>query len=146
VALFWLHAVQHSQFLIFGPAAAFLHLSPHWNQLYLPINVLILLGIINAGITLIRPDWVRFHWLMSILVGVGNLIVAYFLITRGNPVVMASLGNTPDAARVAHIVNQTIYYCIWFAVVILILQLAKDVQRLISSQHIGAPASAKPVQ
>jgi hypothetical protein len=146
IALFWLRAVQHSQFLIFGPAATFLHLSPGWNQLYLPINALILLGMINAGITLIRPDWVRFHWLMSILGGVGNLIVAYFLITRGNPVVMASLGKTPDAQRVAQIVNQAIYYCIWFAVVILILQLAKDVHRLISSQHVGTPAPAKPVQ
>jgi hypothetical protein len=101
---------------------------------------------INAGITLIRPDWVRFHWLMSILGGVGNLIVAYFLISRGNPVVMASLGKTPDAQRVAQIVNQTIYYCIWFAVAILILQLAKDVRRLIASQHIGTPAPAKPIQ
>lgn len=146
VGLFWLHAVQHSQFLIFGPAAAFLRLSPGWNQLYLPINALILLGISNAGITLIRPDWVRLHWLMSILGGVGNLIVAYVLITRGNPVVMASLGGTPDAQRVAQIVNQTIYYCIWFAVAILILQLAKDVRRLIASQHVGTPASAKPVQ
>lgn len=101
---------------------------------------------INAGITLIRPDWVRLHWLMSILGSVGNLIVAYFLTTRGNPVVMASLGKTPDAQRVAQIVNQAIYYCIWFAVVILILQLAKDVHRLISSQHVGTPAPAKPVQ
>jgi uncharacterized membrane protein len=101
---------------------------------------------INAGITLIRPDWVRFHWLMRIIGSVGNLIVAYFLITRGNPVVMASLGETPNAARVAHIVNQTIYYCIWFAVVILILQLAKDVRRLISSQPIGTPAQVKPLR
>jgi hypothetical protein len=142
VALLWLRAVQHSQFLIFGPAAAFLHLSPAWNQLYLPINVLIVLGIINAGITLIRPDWVRFHWLMSIVGGVGNLIVAYFLITHGNPVVMVSVSGTPNAPNVAQIVNQTIYYCIWFAVVILILQLAKDVRRLIASQHVGTPAPA----
>jgi hypothetical protein len=143
VALFWLHAVQHSQFLIFGPAAAFLHLSPRWNQLYLPINALILLGMSNAGITLIRPDWVRLHWVMSILGGVGNLIVAYFLIIHGNPVVMTSVSGTPNAPHVAQIVNQTIYYCIWFAVVILILQLAKDVRRLIASQHIGTPAPAK---
>jgi len=44
---------------------------------------------------------------------------------------------------VAEIVNRSIYYSIWFAVVILILQLAKDVRRLISSQHIGTPAPAK---
>jgi hypothetical protein len=139
VALVWLRAVQHSQFLIFGPAAAFLRLSPGWNQLYLPINALILLEMINAGISLIRPDWVRFHWLMRILGSVGNLIVAFFLITRGNPVVMASLGGTPDAARVAQIVNQTIYYCIWFAVVIFVVQLAKDVRRIASNAPYRLP-------
>ena len=146
VALFWLRAVQHSQFLIFGPAAAFLRLSPAWNQLYLPINALILLEMINAGVTLIRPDWVRLHWLMRILGSVGNLIVAYFLVTRGNPVVMASLGGTPNAARVAQIVNQTISYCIWFAVVIVVLQLVKDVRRLLASQPTGTPARANPLR
>jgi hypothetical protein len=146
VALFWLHAVQHSQFLIFGPAAAFLHLSPRWNQLYLPINALILLAMINAGITLIRPDWVRFHWLMRITGTVGNLIVAYFLITTGDPIVMVTLGKTPDAARVAQIVNQTIYYGVWFSVVVLILQLAKDVRRLVVRQPAPVPARANQLR
>jgi len=143
VALFWLHAVQHSQFLIFGPAAAFLHLSPRWNQLYVPINALILLAMINAGILIIRPDLVRFHWLMRTIVGVGNLIVAYFLITGGNPVVMASLGAAPNTERVAQIVNQTIYYCIWFAVIILIVQLAKDIHRLLASRPPATPSQPK---
>jgi hypothetical protein len=146
VALFWLHAVQHSQFLIFGPAAAFLHLSPRWNQLYVPINALILLGIVNAGITLMRPDLVRFHWLMRTIVGVGNLIVAYFLIIRGNPLVMAISSGTPDAARIAQIVNQTIYYCIWLSIVILIVQLVKDVRRLLVRQPAQIPAPANPLR
>src|SRR3984893_537667 len=128
VALFWLRAVQHSPFLIFGPAASFLHLSPEWNRLYLPITALILLAMINAAATLVRPDWVRFHWLMRIVGNVGNLIVAYFLITRGNPVVMVSLdGTLPNAAHVAQIVNQTISFCVWFAVVTVVVQLAKNV-------------------
>lgn len=146
VALFWLRAVQHSPFLIFGPAAAFLHLSPEWNQLYLPICALILLEMINAGITLVRPDWVRFHWLMRILGNVGNLIVAFFLITRGKSVVMVSLSGTPNAAHVAQIVNQTISFCVWFAVLTIIVQLAKNVRRLISSQHLATPAPARPIR
>ena len=146
VALFWLRAVQHSPFLIFGPAAAFLHLSPEWNQLYLPICALILLEMINVGITLVRPDWVRFHWLMRIVGNVGNLIVAFFLITRGKSVVMVSLSGTPNAAHVAQIVNQTISFCVWFAVLTIIVQLAKNVRRLISSQHLATPAPARPIR
>jgi hypothetical protein len=140
IALVWLRLVQHSQFAFFGPAAAFLSLSPSWTQLYMPINGLILLGIIGAGISLVRPDWVRLHWLIRVLVSLGNLILALFLLKRGESIVLVHLGKTPDAAHVAQIVNQTIYYCVWFAVVVLILQLVKDARRLFSSEPAGAPA------
>jgi ABC-type multidrug transport system fused ATPase/permease subunit len=143
IALFWLRLVQHSQFLFFGPAAAFLSLSPNWTQLYMPINGLILLGIIGAGINLVRPDCVRLHWLIRVLVGVGNLIVALFLLKRGDSIVIAHLGKAPDAARVEQIVNQTIHYCIWFAVVIVIVQLGKDVRRLFAKQPTHIPARVK---
>src|SRR5258706_7334025 len=107
IALGWLRLVQHSQFAFFGPAAAFLSLSPNWTQLYSPINGLILLGIIGAGTSLVRPDWVRLHSLIRVLVSVDNLGVALFFLRRGDSIVIAHLGKAPDAARVAQIVNQT---------------------------------------
>jgi hypothetical protein len=145
VALFWLHAIQHSQFLLFGPAAAFLRLSPFWNQLYVPINVLLFLGILSSAISLLRPDWVRFHWFVRILGSLGNLVVGYFLITRGNPVVMANFGGTADAVRVAKIVNQAIYYSILFAGLIVLVQLVKDVRRLLATDpgHVPAQVSSR---
>jgi hypothetical protein len=146
IALFWLHLVQHSQFGFLGPAAAFLSLSPNWTQLYLPINGLILLGIAGAGISLVRPDWVRLHWLVRALVSVGNLIVALFLLKSGHSIVIVHLGKAPDAARVAQIVNQTIYDCTWFAVVILIVQLVKDVRRLVAGEPTGTSAQANPLR
>src|SRR6266403_2701693 len=72
IALFWLRMVQHSQFAFFGPAAAFLSLTLNWTQLYLPINGLILLGLIGAGISLVRPAWVRVHWRIRVLIGGGH--------------------------------------------------------------------------
>ena len=143
IALFWLRMVQHSQFLFFGPAAAFLTLSSKWTQLYAPINVLILLGILGAGINLVRPDWVRLHWFIRILVGAGNLIVAYFLLRGGDPIVIAHLGKGPDAVRVAQIVNQTIHYCAWFAVAMVALQLLKDIHRFLSSTPTGVLAGSR---
>jgi len=140
IALFWLRMVQQHQFLFFGPAASFLSLSPNWTQLYLPINGLILLGIIGAAISLVRPDWVRLHWLIRVLVSVGNLIVALFLLKRGESIVIVHLGKAPDAARVAQIVNQTIYYCIWFAVIMVIVELVKNVRRLVATEPAATPA------
>jgi hypothetical protein len=142
VALFWLHAIHHSQFLLFGPAAAFLRLSPLWNQLYIPINALLFLGIISSAVSLLRPDWVSFHWFMRILASVGNLVVGYFLVTRGNPMVMANVGGTADAVRVAKIVNQAIYYCILFAGLIVLVQLVKDIRRLFATNPGSIPVTS----
>jgi hypothetical protein len=140
IALFWLRLVQHHQFLFFGPAASFLSLSPNWTQLYLPINGLILLGIVGAAISLVRPDWVRLHWLIRVLVSVGNLIVALLLLKSGDSIVIVDLGKAPDAARVAQIVNQTLHYCIWFAVIMVIVELLKNVRRLVATEPAATPA------
>jgi len=133
VSLFWLRAVQHSQFLIFGPAAAFLSLSPAWSRLYMPIVALILLGMIHAGINVIRPDWMRFHWLMNVITRAGEVGLCYFLIRAGSLVVSANVTEPVDYHRVAQVVNQTVYYGIWLAAVISIVHLAKDLNRLVSS-------------
>jgi hypothetical protein len=59
---------------------------------------------------------------------------------RSDLIVTVHLGQAPDAVPVAQIVNQTISYCIWFAVVIVIVQLVKDLRRLVSSERAAAPA------
>ena len=130
VALFWLRSVQHSQFLIFGPAAAFLSLSPAWGRFYIPIIVLILLGMIHAGINAIRPDWVRFHWLMSIVTRAGELLLCYFLIRAGSLVVSVDASGPIDYPRVVQIMNQVFYYGIWSTAVISLVRLAKDIRQL----------------
>ena len=144
VALFWLRAVQHSQFLIFGPAAAFLSLSPAWSRFYIPIVALILLGMIHAGINAIRPDWVRFHWLMSIVTRVGELLLCYFLIRAGSLVVSVNASGPVDYARAAQIVNQIFYYGIWFTAVISIMRLANDIRQLIHGAARSVPIGHAP--
>jgi hypothetical protein len=140
IALFWIRLVLHHQFLFFGPAASFLSLSPNWTRLYLPINALILLGIVGAGISLVRPDWIRLHWLIRVLVSAGNLTVGLFLLKSGDSIVIVDLGKAPDAAHVAQIVNQTLHYCIWFAVIMVVVELLKNVRRLVATEPAATPA------
>src|SRR5438309_7217584 len=140
IALFWIRLVQHHQFLFFGPAASFLSLSPNWTRLYLPINGLILLGIVGAGISLVRPDWIRLHWLIRVLVSAGNLMVGLFLLQSGDSIVVVDLGKAPDAAHVAQILNQTLHYCIWFAVIMVVVELLKNVRRLVATEPATTPA------
>jgi hypothetical protein len=108
----------------------------------MPINGLILLGIVGAGISVIRPDWVRLHWLMRVLVDAGNLIIGFFLLKTGEPIVVAHLGTTPDAAHVEQIMNQTIHYGIWFAVAMAMVQVVKDLRHLVSSRAVRTEKAA----
>jgi hypothetical protein len=39
-------------------------------------------------------------------------------------------------------VNQTIHYCIWFAVIMVIVELVKNVRRLVSTEPAATPAQS----
>lgn len=135
VALLWLRAVQHSQFLIFGPAAAFLRFAEPWKQLYAPIAALILVGMASAGVTLVRPEWVRFHWALRIFRRVGGLVLCYVIIRSTNPMVIASVIGNSGAEHLAQIVNQTVYYSVLITAATFGVQLAFDTHRLVSYQR-----------
>ena len=109
----------------------------------MPIVALTLLGMMDAGINVIRPDWVRFHWLMSVVTCVGGLVLCYFVIRAGSLVVSANATGPENYHRVAQIVNQAVYYCIWFTAVISIVQLAKDIRRLASTAHRASVGQAE---
>jgi hypothetical protein len=57
----WLLAVPHFPFLIFGPAEAGLRLTPAWQPFYVPILLLLAVGIAQRGVNLMRPEW---SWLV----------------------------------------------------------------------------------
>src|SRR4029077_14857650 len=81
----------------------------------------------------IRPDWMRFHWLMNVITRAGGVGLCYFLIRAGSLVVSANVTEPVDYHRVAQVVNQTVYYGIWLTAVISIVHLANDLNRLVST-------------
>jgi hypothetical protein len=97
---------------------------------------------ISAGVTLIRPDWVRFHWLMRVVIRVGGLVLCFFLIRACHPIVAATEAASADGHRIAEIVNQSVYYSILFTAVISIVNLVKDIRRLISTHPAATQAQS----
>lgn len=133
VFLVWLRAAQTSPFLIFGPAAAIFRLAPVWHQLFLPSMLIILLGMVQAAINLLRPDWVRFRSAARVGGGAITLVVVYFLVKAREWVVLAnpsgSIGH--DYQHAMGIVNQTIFFSLLGAGAIVIALLLRDVWRLV---------------
>jgi hypothetical protein len=139
VALVWLRALQHSPFLILGPAAAFLRLAPVWHQLYPAAAVLLLAGMAQAVINLVRPDWTRLRSVARVFFSLATLAMWGLLLKAGTWIVPAQA--TGDYTRVAQIANQCFFYGLLIAVGISAFQLFRDLRRL----NTRAPDSRTPV-
>jgi hypothetical protein len=110
VYFLWLLAAPYYPFLVFGPVASVLTLSPAWHRFYLPVLVLAVVGLIQAGVNLARPDWT---WLRAAVrfasSAVGLAIVSVLLKTYPFVTVAAGAGaSTGRNETVAAIVNAAI--------------------------------------
>jgi len=136
VWILWLRAIRNIPFLVFGPATAYLKAAPVWHQLYWPIVGLAFVGMIQAGINLIRPDWTWLRTAERIFIGVATLVLWGYLLKAGQWILA-------DPARVSphtlDIINQSIFYSLLVAVVIAAAQLLRDVYRVMR----GAPNGAR---
>jgi hypothetical protein len=98
VYLGWLLAAPYYPYLVLGPAASALRLSPAWHRFYLPVLVLGLAGLLQAGVNLARPSWT---WLRATTrfasSGVGLVIVKSLL--RTYPFVVAAADTGTNVGR-----------------------------------------------
>jgi len=119
----WLLAVPHFPYLLFGPAEAGLRLVPAWQPFYVPILLLLAVGIAQRLTNLIRPDW---SWLVPVtrvaVNGVG--LVLQYPIMKSFPWVMVADGTTDPAgySQLAQKFNVWIQYGVfgWLWIYLLI--------------------------
>src|ERR1700730_2475290 len=112
ISIGWLRVPQRSPFMIFGPAAAFLKPAPIWHQVYWPVVLLALAGMVQAGVNLIRPDWVRLHVVFRVMNNLAWLAILFFFLKAGNWIVLADISGTSTEGyrRTVDILNQTLFY------------------------------------
>jgi hypothetical protein len=137
VAIGWLRVIQASPFMIFGPAAAFIKPAPVWHQFYWPVVLWGLAGMAQAGINLIRPDWVRFRSVFRIINGLAWLTILSFLLRAGNWVVLADRPgvSTESYRRTVDILNQYLGYTLIGLAVVTAFSMLLEVRRLFRSSQ-----------
>jgi hypothetical protein len=144
VGLIWLRVAQGAPFLIFGPAAAFLRPAPVWHQFYWPVVILALLGIVQALVNVVRPDWLRVMVVYRALTAAAWIVILFLLIRAGHWVVLA--GDGPHAENLRHtadILNQiTIYSAAGFTVVA-IYNFVRHLRRLLRLSGSGSETLRK---
>ncbi len=117
----WLLAVPRFPYLIFGSAARGLKLAPAWHTYYVPILLLLAVGIAQRAINLSRPDW---SWLVPVSrVAVNGIGLALqYPISKTFPWVVRD--SATDPARYNHLAqnfNVWIQYGVfgWFWIYLL---------------------------
>ena len=100
----WLLAVPHFPYLIFGPGEAGLKLVPAWQAFYIPILMLLAIGIAQRSINLIRPDW---SWLVPVTrIAVNGIGLALqYPIIKSLPWVVVADG-AKDPARYSRLAQE----------------------------------------
>jgi hypothetical protein len=142
VSIVWLRAVQQHPFLILGPAAAFLKLAPVWHHLYVPVVLLAFAGMAQAGINLIRPDWILVRTVTRIGMGVAAVAIWCFLLKAGYWIAPGNAGGEIVSARTLEIINRSFFYGLLVAVVISVAQLLRVSFRLAREPHGRASSQA----
>lgn len=133
IGLIWLRVAQRAPFLIFGPAAAFMRPAPVWHHFYAPMLMLWVGGILQAFVSLVRPDWVRLPPLYRALGNVFSLVSFVFLIRAGQWVELAASAGDSGAgfAPTVAILNQVTFYLLVGLAVVAVYDLVRNLRRLL---------------
>ena len=137
VSVAWLRAVQRSPYLIFGPTTGIFTLAPMWHQIYWPVVLVALAGMIQAGINLFYPGWLLFRSAVRAGMNALSLAIVYLLIRAHVWVTLKTPEGTAvnDHQHSMTIVNQSILYALLIAALILIGMLIVDVRRLLRAAN-----------
>jgi hypothetical protein len=86
--LYWLAVPPFDQIALGADDEVTVRLAPIWREFYLPIIVLVLIGIVQSAVNLVRPHWIRFRQIARILTDVSVIVIAYLLLRTPNLVLI----------------------------------------------------------
>lgn len=134
VMLVWLNFLQ--PLMVLGPTARFVKFAPIWHQLYLPVVLIGLVAMTQAGINLVRPEWIRVRSFTRVGVGAAILALYVFLLKQGPWVVATDAAGDLTHAATIDVINQVFFYSFVVCVILSAVQLLRDVYRLGRESHV----------
>jgi hypothetical protein len=108
--LYWL-AVPPFDRIVFSGDGVTVRLAPIWREFYFPIMFLILIGIAQNGINLVRPHWIRSREIARIVTDVSVIVLIYLVLrTRELISIVDSAGDPTKYAEQAALLNKVIAF------------------------------------
>jgi hypothetical protein len=132
IFLAWWVAVPTYPFLMLGPAAAFLHFSPSWSQLYPAMFVPPIVSTLTAVVILMVPSWTWLVRLRPLAVNLSGLFVVSVAINAGNLVIAAF--DKPELVRLVKSINDITTLVLVVIALITMVQVLVEIYRLVRNQ------------
>jgi hypothetical protein len=137
VFLTWAWFVLNNPSPVFGPVTGTYRLGPIWQQVALPVVLILLVGVAQAVVSLFRPDWTRIQMVVRLLTDLAVLgVLAYLL--RGDQWVVLARPNDADGTTLDSI-NQYVYYGLLVVAVGSVFVLLTDAWKLVRGERRRQP-------
>ena len=128
--MLWWSAVPYFPYLVFAPAIGHWHLAPVWHSFSLPITLIVLAGMAQSAVNLVRPHWTQFRSAMRLATDAAALTIFYFLLSARNWVVFTG-ADAAGHAQAVQTVNQVFYACLLAAAFVCVIDSLWHIRRLI---------------
>jgi len=131
IALMFLwSAAPRFSYLTIGTPIGDWHLSSAWHALVVPVTLLMLAGMAQACVNLIRPHWTQFRSTVRLITAGGALVILYFLLNAGDLVVLRGT-NALGHGDVVQIVNRVLFYILVATAIAYAVDALWQIRRLI---------------
>jgi hypothetical protein len=129
--LYWL-AVPPFDRLAVSDDGITLRLAPIWRQFYLPIMGLILIGLVQNAVNLVRPHWIRFRQVARIVTDVTVIAIAYLILQSGNlvQIIVDATGDLTMHADKAAMLSKFVAYGIAITAAVFAVDLVINLWRI----------------
>src|SRR6185437_3845598 len=105
-------------------------LSSAWHALVVPVTLLMLAGMAQACVNMIRPHWTQFRSTVRLITAGGALVILYFLLNAGDLVVLRGT-NALGHGDVVQIVNRVLFYILVATAIAYAVDALWQIRRLI---------------
>jgi hypothetical protein len=106
----WWAAIPAAPRLLLGSAAGYLELAPSWHRFYLPLLALLVAGIAQRAVNLVRPSWTALLPASRVLINAIALGLQYPMLKSYPYIVVAAARNSSHANSVAANFNLGIFW------------------------------------
>jgi hypothetical protein len=131
----WFWFAFDRPFLLFGPTLGGYQLGPVWQQVAIPMLLVLAVSVAQAVVNLFRPEWVRMKRVERVLTDIAVLgIVAYLLQAGTGQWVVAANGSSVSASALST-VNEVVHYGLLATAAGVLISIGMDAWRLIRGER-----------